>query len=130
MKRRLIAVLVLSVSCLFAAPAFADNVIQIWNCQLHDGKTGVDVMSVSSTWLEEAKKIEGGEDFNVLLRFPMAANAGDDDFRFVLVVPDAKAWGLWVHNSRNDANLAVANDAWYEVASCSGSSMWAGVPIV
>ena len=65
MKSKLTAVLVLSVSCLFAAPAFADNVIQIWNCQLHDGKTGVDVMSVSSTWLEEAKNIEGGEDFKV-----------------------------------------------------------------
>ena len=130
MKSKLTAVLVLSISFLFAAPAFADNVIQIWNCQLQDGKTGVDVMSVSSTWLEEAKKIEGGEDFNVLLRFPIAANAGDDNFRFVLVVPNAKTWGLWVDNSLNDANLAAANDAWYEVASCSGSSMWAGVPIV
>ena len=130
MKNRLVAVLVLSVSCLFAAPAFADNVIQIWNCQLHDDKTGVDVMSVSSTWLEAAKKIEGGEDFNVLLRFPIAADAADDNFRFVLVVPSAKTWGLWVDNSLNDANLAVANEVWYEVASCSGSSMWAGVPIV
>ena len=130
MKGKLTAVLALSVSGLFAAPAFADNVIQIWDCQLHDGKTGVDVMSVSSTWLEAAKKIEGGEDFNVLLRFPIAANAADDNFRFVLVVPNAKTWGLWVDNSLNDANLAEANEAWYDVASCSGSSMWAGVPIV
>ena len=130
MKNKLIAVLILSVSYLFAAPAFADNIIQIWDCQLHDGKTGVDVMSVSSTWLEEAKKIEGGEDFNVLLRFPIVANAGEDDFRFVLIVPNAKIWGLWVDNSLNDANLDVANTAWSEVASCSGSSMWAGVPIV
>lgn len=130
MRSKLIAVVVLSVSYLFAAPAFADNVIQIWDCQLHDGKTGVDVMSVSSTWLEEAKKIEGGEDFNVLLRFPIAANAADDNFKFVLIAPNAKMWGLWVDNSLNDANLPVANEAWYEVASCSGSSMWAGVPIV
>jgi len=81
MKNKVLAVLILSVSYLFAAPAFADNIIQIWECQLHDGKTGADAMAVSSTWLDAAKKIEGGEDFNVLLRFPIAANAGDDSFR-------------------------------------------------
>ena len=127
--KKIIATLVISVSYLIAAPAFADNIIQIWACQLNDGKTGADAVEVSSTWLDSAKKIEGGEDFNVLLRFPIAASAGDDDFRFVLVVADAKTWGVWVDNSTDDANLAEANDAWNEVASCSGSSMWAGVPI-
>lgn len=129
MNKRILTALVISLSFLFAAPAFADNIIQIWACQLNDDKTGADVVAVSSIWLEAAKKIEGGEDFNVLLRFPIAANAGDDEFRFVLVVADAKTWGAWVDNSANDADLPKANEAWNEVASCSGSSMWAGVPI-
>jgi len=129
MKKRLTTILVLSAMHLFAAPAFADNLIQIWDCQLNDGKTGDEVVAVSSTWLAAAKKIEGGEDFTVLLRFPIAANAGDDDFRFVLVVADARTWGSWIDNSVLDADLPAANDAWNAVASCSGSSMWSGVPI-
>ena len=129
MKNKVLAVLIVSVSYLFAAPAFADNIIQIWDCQLHDGKSGADAVAVSSTWLNAAKKIEGGEDFNVLLRFPIAANAGDDSFRFVMIVADAKTWGVWIDNSALDADLLVANDAWNAVASCSGSSMWAGVPV-
>jgi hypothetical protein len=129
MKKRIITAVILCASYLFAAPAFADNVIQIWACELNDGNTDEDVVEVSSTWLDAAKKVEGGEDFNVLLRFPLAANVGDGSFRFVLVVADAKTWGVWVDSSVNDADLSEANDAWSEVASCSGSSMWAGVPI-
>jgi hypothetical protein len=129
MKNKIVAVLVLSVSYLFAAPAFADNIIQIWDCQLNDGKTGDDVLAASSAWLDAAKNIEGGEDFDVLLRFPIAANAGDNDFRFVLIAADAKTWGTWVDNSVTDAHLPEVNAAWYEVASCSGSSMWSGVPV-
>ena len=119
----------MSLSYLLTAPAFANNVIQIWECQLNDGKTGAEVVEVSATWLEAARKIEGGEDFNVLLRFPIAANTGDDSFRFVLIVADAKTWGVWVDNSTLDADLPEANAAWNAVASCSSSSMWAGVPI-
>jgi len=129
MKKRIIAALIISVSFLFTAPAFANSVIQIWVCQLHDGKTGADAVEVSSSWLNVARNVAGGEDLDVILRLPIAANAADDSFRFVLIAPDATSWGVWFDNSSTDFALAAANETWNEVASCSSSSMWAGVPI-
>ena len=94
---------------LFAAPANAENIVQLWSCKLNDGKTSADLVAVSSAWLKAAKSMEGGEDAKAYLEFPMVANAGDGDFTFVLVVPDTAAWG--------------------EVASCSSSSLWESAEI-
>ncbi len=129
MHKRIIATLVLLLTYLFSAPVFANNVIQIWVCQLHDGKTGADAVEVTEVWLKAAKSVAGGEDLNVILRLPIAADAADDSFRFVLIASDATSWGVWFDNSSTDFALAEANTTWNEVASCSSSSMWAGVPI-
>jgi len=129
MNKRILAALAISLSYFFVAPAFANNVIQIWVCELHEGKTGADAVDVSEMWLKAARSIAGGEDLDVLLRLPIAANAADDSFRFVLIAPDASSWGTWFENSSTDVSLAEANETWNEVASCSSSSMWAGVPI-
>ena len=129
MNKRKFAAITVSLSYLFAAPVFANNIIQIWDCELHDGKSGADAVDVSESWLKVARSIAGGEDLNVILRMPIAANATDDSFRFVLIAPDAKSWGTWFENSSTNFSLADANETWNEVASCSSSSMWAGVPI-
>jgi hypothetical protein len=129
MNKRILAALAISLAYFFVAPALANNVIQIWVCELHEGKTGADAVDVSEAWLKAARSVAGGEDLDVLLRLPIAANVADDSFRFVLIAPDARSWGTWFENSSTDVSLAQANDTWNEVAFCSGSSMWAGVPI-
>ena len=128
MKKRLIASLTASVMFFFTASASAD-VIHIWTCELNDGKTFTDAVDVSSAWLKVAKSMEGGEDFEVFLEFPFAANVGDGSFSFVLVAADAKTWGVWFNDPDPDSPIVEANATSAEVAACSGSSLWNSVEI-
>lgn len=129
MKKRLIALMTALAMLSFAASAFADSIVHIWTCELNDGKSGDDLISASSDWLKAAKSIEGGEDLEAYLEFRLAANVGDDNFNFVLIAPDLKSWGAWYGDSDSDAVLQDANDAWFEVAACSSSSLWNSVEI-
>jgi len=128
MKKIIIASLTASVLFLFAAPAYADSILQLWSCKLNDGKTGADVIAASSAWLKAAKTNEGGEDIEVFVDFPIAADAGDDDFTFVLVVADTKTWGVF-NQDYLDSPAGEAEEAWSEVATCSVSSLWESVEI-
>ena len=128
MKKIIIASLTASVMFLFTASAYADSIVQLWSCKLNDGKTGADVVAASSVWLKAAKTNEGGEDIEVFVDFPIAADAGDNDFTFVLVVADTKTWGVFNHDYL-DSPAGEAEEAWGEVATCSASSLWASVEI-
>ena len=128
MKKIIIASLTASVMFLFTAPAYADSIVQLWSCKLNDGKTEADVVAASSVWLKAAKTNEGGEDIEAFVDFPIAADAGDGDFTFVLVVADTKTWGVF-NNDYLDSPAGEAEEAWGEVATCSASSLWASVEI-
>ena len=109
---------------LFTASAFADSVVHIWTCELNDGKTGEDVVEVSSAWLKVARSMEGGEDLDLNLEFRIAADVGDGGFNFVLIAANEKTWGTWYGASDPDSAMEEANTAWAEVATCSSSSLW------
>ena len=128
MKKIIIASLTASVMFLFTAPAYADSIVQLWSCKLNDGKTGDDLVAASSVWLKAAKTNEGGEDIEAFLEFPIAADTGDDDFTFVLVVADTKTWGVF-NQDYPDSPAGEAEEAWGEVATCSASSLWASVKV-
>ena len=123
MKKRIIALLTASVMFMFTIPVHADSVVQIWSCELHDGKTMADIVELSSAWLKAAKEMEGGEDLEVTLEFPMAANVSNDSFNFVLTAADTKTWGVFM-NDYSDSAATEVDEAWFEVASCSSSSLW------
>jgi hypothetical protein len=128
MKKIIIASLTASVMFLFTAPAYADSILQLWSCKLNDDKTPADLVAASSVWLKAAKSNEGGEDIEAFVDFPIAADAEDGDFTFVLVVADTKTWGVF-NNDYLDSPAGEAEEAWGEVATCSASSLWESVEI-
>ncbi len=128
MSKRLIASLTASMMFLLTAPAYSDSVVQLWNCKINDDKTTADLVAVSEAWLKAAKSMKGGEELEVYLDFPIAAQAGDGDFTFVMVIGDTKLWGVF-NDGYPDSPAGEADEAWAEVATCSGSSIWASVPI-
>ena len=95
---------------------------------MRDGKTNDDLVAVSEAWLKAAKSMDGGADVQVTLEFPIAADAGDAKFSFVLMVDDTKTWGVFNNNYANSA-AGQTEEAWGEVATCSKSSLWASVDI-
>jgi hypothetical protein len=111
----------LALSCTFTL-ANAD-VVQVWDCKLQEGKTNANLEAASSVWLAAAKKLPGNDKLEAWHNFPVAANAGDGDFSFVTITPDFKAWGE-ATEAYPGSSTDKADQAWAEVASCSGSSLW------
>lgn len=112
----------------FATQAMADPILHIWSCKLNDGKTRADLMEVTREWTDAAKTITGGEDIEVSLEFPIAANVPDGSFNFILAIPNTRTWGIWEGNYAGSA-AADVDEEWSEVASCSNSSLWNSVSI-
>lgn len=117
---RIIAVMLL---VLIAVPAHAANVLHIWQCTVDEGKTMAEVDAVSLAWLKAAKGMKGGEGFDVYIDTPIAAQAGEGRFDFVLIAPSFQSWGDF--NEGYDGSAAqAADEAFGDVASCQGSSVW------
>ena len=115
--------MILTVLLLVGFSCASADVVQVWQCTLHDGKSGADLEKVSSAWLAAAKSMQGGSDLKVYHEFPLAANAGQGGFNFVLVAPDAATWGTFWNNYGGSA-ASKADADWDDVADCSGSSLW------
>lgn len=124
MNKKLFATFTITVTMMFSAPVFADSVLHIWECEINDGYTGADVTAASVAWLEAARTVDGGEDMSVYLDWPIAANSGDGSFNFVMSVADTPTWGVFFSDESDNDEMAAANTAWNETATCSGSSMW------
>jgi hypothetical protein len=104
------------------------EVVQVWTCTLKDGKSNADLAKVSSDWLAAVRGMKGGAEINVYHEFPLAATPGADGFNFIMEAPDPEAWGALM-GGYNGSAAAKADDAWDQVASCSGSSLWNSVKI-
>ena len=128
MKRKIFASFVAVLMLSFPASVSADNVVQIWSCQLNDGMQGTDAGAVSSVWLKAAKSMKGGKDLKVFVDFPLAAPAGDGSFNFVLIAPDVKTWGEF-NNGYDGSAAQKADEKFADVAACSGSSLWQSIAI-
>lgn len=118
MTKMIVAALLIGVfSCADAA------LVQVWKCKTLQGKNDAEVEKASSAWLAAAKSMKGGENLEVYHSYPMAADAGERGFEFVLIAPDAATWGaFW--NGYDGSAAAKADADWNNVASCSGSALW------
>ena len=113
---------------LFAAPASADRVIQLWECELEKDATYEQLVDVSKRWTAAVRSIEGAEDIECFVEFPLAADAEYGDFTFVLAAPSGVAWGMFEDGYEGSEAEAI-DEEWRETASCEGSSLWRSVPL-
>lgn len=121
MKTMMKAILALSVlSWSVAANA---GVVQVWYCTLNEGKTVADVTKASSAWLAAARGLKGGGKLEVYHEFPLVAEAGSGRFNFIMIAPDAETWGAFM-GGYDGSEASKADEAWSEVAECSGSALW------
>ena len=98
--------------------------VEIWNCKLNDGKTFDDLMVASSAWLAATKSMEVSEEIEAYHMYPVVTNAGDGSFNFVVILPDPEVWGKLTKAYPGSASQK-ADEAWGEVATCKGNSLWA-----
>ncbi len=109
------------------SPAHADSVVQLWTCQLHEGKTQTELTEISIAWMKAVRSMDGAEEFEGFLEFPMAA----DDlnvFTFVLTADSSASWGAY-QDAYAGSVAEEVDEAWGEVADCSESSLWSSVKL-
>ena len=128
MNKKLIRVLTGALTLAFSGSIYADNIVQVWECNLRDGKSSEDLTAVTTAWTKAARSMKGGSEIDVFLETPLVAAGGAGAFNFVMVIPDATSWGTF--NDGYDGSAANnADEAWNMVASCSKSSLYSSAEI-
>ena len=124
-KLSMLVASVLLITCISAARA--DSVVQLWTCELNEGKTQAELVEVTVAWLNAATSMDSAKGFEVYLEFPIASdNLGV--FTFVLVADNVKNWGA-VEDAYAGSAAAEADEVWNDVADCSTSTLWNSVKI-
>lgn len=104
----------------------ADVTLQVWECELHDDATRAELVELSEAWTAAARSIEGAEETEVYLNYPIAGDVDAREFLFVMVMPSATAWGMF-EDGYPGSEAAIVDEKWGEVASCDESSLWSSV---
>jgi hypothetical protein len=122
--KTLIHLMMIALMLAVASPAHAEA-IQIFNCEYEGDATEDDVFAMASKWLAAAKTLKGGENLQVIVRFPVAASVDDIDFKFVLVTPTFAEWGDFT-DAYEASKLQEIDDELYKIADCNDASLWEG----
>ena len=122
--KKLLSLMIVSLFMLVASPVYAEA-IQIFNCEYEGDATEDDVFDMAGKWLAAAKTLKGGENLQVVIRFPVAASVDDIDFKFVLVTPTFAEWGEFT-DAYEASKLQEIDDELYKIADCNDASMWDG----
>jgi len=111
----------------YGSIARADTIVQLWDCELREGKTRAELMEVSVAWLNAVKAMDGAEGFEAYIEYPIAADTMNG-FTFVMTVDSAAEWGAF-EDAYPGSRAAKIDEEWGEVATCSSSSIWNSVKI-
>ena len=126
MTMRLILISILMV---FAAPAYAGTAVHVFRCELGGEASENDIETASSKWLEAARTMEGGEEFKAFILFPVAAQANNTDFMFMIVAPSLESLGAFWDGYTDDSPAAKIDDENPGFASCPNSALWEGLKV-
>lgn len=112
--------------CVVTGPAIAGKAVQMWNCGMEDDVSEAAIEAEAAKWLQGARQVDGGENIEATILFPVAVNAaGDTDFVFVVSMPSFAEWGkFW---DAYPSSEAAANE--HEGTFCPDSVVWEAVKV-
>ena len=117
---------------IIASPAFSASgmrAIQIFECEFNGDATADQVLELTSAWLKAAKKIPGGKNIEVGIRFPIAEGAqSQGGFRFVISAPSFAEWGQFT-DAYEGSEVAGVDEKFDDLADCGQSTIWEGMVI-
>lgn len=127
MMKTTVRLMLVLVALFVAAPGFAFDAVQMWKCEMDDDATEEQIEAHAAEWLKAAKKIEGGENLEAYVYFPIAVSAtGEMDFMYVVVAPSFEEWGkFWDNYAGSEAAKAEDND----LVVCPDSAIWESVKV-
>ena len=113
---------------LLVAPAFADNVLHLWECEIEKDASLEQLIDVSKQWTAAVQSIDGAGEIVAYLDIPIAGDAESGEFMFVMVAPSAAAWAAYM-DGYGGSEAEALEEEWDKVASCSESSMWESIAL-
>ena len=105
-----------------ATYVYADA-MQLYYCEQDDDTTDEQVDAIAAEWIKAARTMKGGENIEGYLRFPIAAEAGERDFVFVVVGPSFAEWGAFT-DAYEGSPAEEVDDRFSEMADCTRSAIW------
>jgi hypothetical protein len=123
MMNTIVRLMLVFMLMIVAAPAYAAEVVQIYDCEMLEGATDEDIKAVAAEWLKAAKKMKGGERLEVYVRHPIVGKIGENDFSFVLRAPSIEEWAVFT-SGYEDSALEIIDDKLDEFCACPGSTLW------
>ena len=110
------------VMMIVASPVFAGEATQMWRCEMDDDATEEQIEAHAAQWLKAAKKVEGGENLEAYVLFPVAVNAtGEMDFMYIVVAPTFEEWGKFWDNYGDSEAAQMEN---HELSVCPDGVLW------
>lgn len=128
MMRWTIVSVMLSMMMFAAAPARSAEATQMWKCEMGADTTEEEVEEAAKKWLTTARQMDGGDQLQAFVFFPVAVNvAGNMDFMFIVTAPSFAEWGkFWDEyqiSPEGDADQANAD------VDCPDSALWQSVKV-
>jgi hypothetical protein len=116
--------MIVAVLLVFAVPAYSGGqAMQIFYCNQDEDASDEQVDEIAMAWLKAARTMKGGENLQGYLRFPVAADAGENDFVFVLIAPSFAEWGTFTDGYAGSPAEDV-DEKFEELADCTRSTLW------
>jgi hypothetical protein len=126
----LMRILLVFTLMIVAAPTYAAEATQMWRCEMNDGTTEEEVMTIAQEWLKAARKLGGGERLEAQVLFPVAVNAtGQMDVMFIITAPTFEEWGKFWDNFIVSPDAAAAAKRNQEKIICPDSLLWESIKI-
>ena len=125
---KLFRLMIISVLLLVAAPTWADDVRHVYHCVQEPEAHDDALAEIASEWLAAARGMKGGENIEVFVHFPVAADVGEVDFLFVVVAPTFEEMGMFLH-AYDGSPLEEIDDRFDQLASCANSGFWDSITI-
>ena len=72
-----------SMLAMVAAPSYSAEAWHVFTCEMLEEATEKDIVEGASKWLKAAKGMKGGEQLELSVHFPMAAEMGESDFKLL-----------------------------------------------
>ena len=121
MKKVLIAIVFLIVPVLGLADNHDTAVVEMWKCELKEGKEMSDVEANNKKWLAMTRKVTGSEEVNSYL---LTTAVGDQTiFLFADAYPDMSAWAT--AKSADDTEEGEAIEAMFnELMDCTDNRLY------
>jgi len=113
-----------------AGPAFSNEIMQIWQCEMNPGTTEEDVEELARDYLKAVTQMDGGEGFKIRVFFPVVVNnTGQTDFSFVALAPSFTDWGKFWDAYNDTSPAAKADEMSAGKVVCPDSALWEVVNI-